>query len=156
MKGKFNKLLASGLTVLLLSSATSALAQSDEAQDAIEYRQSALQLIRANFGVMADMVRGDVEFDAAVFAQKSKNLSHLAHIPWDGFTGAGANTSEGTDALPEIWEDWSDFEQKAQALVDASAELALAAEDDNMGQIRAKFMATVQTCRECHNNYRAD
>ena len=58
------------------------------------------------------------------------------------------------DAKPEIWENWSDFEAKAQAFEAASAKLALAAQSQDAGATGAAAKALGATCKACHNDYR--
>src|SRR5690554_4964104 len=50
-----------------------------DADKAVEYRQQALQLVRENFSFMAGMVRGEIDFDGAMFEQRAKALAHLSH-----------------------------------------------------------------------------
>ncbi|CUS48659.1 MAG: cytochrome c' [Idiomarinaceae bacterium HL-53] len=150
--------LAVATSTLILSSFAATLYANPftEENEAVEYRQQALALIRDNFGIMAAMVRNEMPYDAAMFEARAEALSHLSYIPWDGFTGVGANVTTNSDALPAIWEDWDDFAEKSQALIDASQNLAEAAQSGDMSEIRPAFMATARTCQQCHEGYRAD
>ncbi len=127
-----------------------------DAKETVNYRQHAFSMIRDNFGIMAGMVRGEIKYDAAVFQQHANAVHHLAHIPLAGFTGVGKNATTDSDALPAIWTNWSDFESKMNNLISASAELAVAAESGAIRTIAPKFLATAGTCKQCHDNYRAD
>ncbi|MCL4410546.1 MAG: cytochrome c [Gammaproteobacteria bacterium] len=150
-------LTAAALTLGLATFATPAISSAfTNAEDAVEYRQSAFKLIRENFGYMSGMVRGEIDFDAEQFQKRSKALVHLSNIPFDAFTGAGENATNNSDALPAIWQNWSDFESKRDAFQSAALELAEAAESGNVRDIRPKFMATARTCQQCHEGYRAD
>ena len=64
---------------------------------------------------------------------------------------AGSN-SKG--AKPEIWENWSDFESKANAFGVASAQLARAAQSNDGELITAAAKALGETCKACHTEYR--
>lgn len=127
-----------------------------DAADTVTYRQHAFSMIAGNFGIMAGMVRGEITYDPAIFQQHANALQHLAHIPLDGFTGAGEGVTTDSDALPAIWNKWSDFESKMDNLIKASAELAIAAESGAIRTIAPKFLATAGACKQCHDNYRAD
>lgn len=127
-----------------------------DAADTVEYRQHAFSMIRGNFGIMAGMVRGEIDYDAGVFQQHANAVKHLANIPLTGFMGAGKNVTTDSDALPAIWTNWQDFEGKMNNLIKASAELAVAAESGSLRSIAPKFIATAGTCKQCHDNYRAD
>lgn len=125
-----------------------------DADKAVEYRQQALQLVRENFSFMAGMVRGEIDFDGAMFEQRAKALAHLSHTPWDGFQHAGENYRGNGDALPAVWENWSDFESRSvQFQADAKA-LADAAASHELSDVRSHFMATARNCQQCHNTYR--
>lgn len=124
--------------------------------DAVEYRQQAFKMIRANFGQISDMVRGQAEFDADAVRTRANALKHLSHIPFDAFTGAGYRVTENSDTLPAAWDNWDDFQSKAEAFQKAAYELAEAAESGDARTIRPRFMATARTCQQCHEDYRAD
>lgn len=126
-----------------------------KAEDTVEYRQHAFSMIRDNFGILAGMVRGEIKYDAARFQQHATSLQHLTHLPLPAFTGVGEGVTTDSAALPAIWQKWSDFEKKMNALINAANELAVAAESNNIRTIAPKFMATAATCKQCHDNYRA-
>lgn len=154
-------LLASVAGVTLLTGAavginTAQASAFTNASDAVEYRQKAFSLIRENFAYMASMVRGERDFDADMFKTRAETLYHLSHVPFEAFTGAGENATANSDALPVIWENWSDFEGKRDTFQAAVKELVAAAESENMREIRPKFMDTARSCQQCHQGYRAD
>ncbi|WP_194755374.1 c-type cytochrome [Aliidiomarina indica] len=126
------------------------------ASDAVEYRQKAFSLIRENFAYMSGMVRGERDYDADAFKQRAQALYHLSYIPFEAFSGAGENVTANSDALPVIWENWSDFEAKRDTFQAAVKELVNAAASENMREIRPKFMDTARGCQQCHQGYRAD
>jgi len=127
-----------------------------DAADTVTYRQHAFSMIAGNFGIMAGMVRGEITYDPAAFQQHANAVQHLANIPLAAFTGVGEGATTDSDALPAIWNNWSDFENKMNNLIKASAELAVAAESGAIRTIAPKFLATAGTCKQCHDNYRAD
>ncbi|EGN74337.1 cytochrome c556 [Idiomarina sp. A28L] len=158
---RFTSILAVAATAVITVTALqySAPATADafaDAEDAVKYRQSAFSLIRENFGHMAGMVRGEIEFDAESFQKRAEALKHLSYIPFDGFSGAGHGVTENSDALPSIWENWGDFSEKSEAFNKAAHELATASQSGDLRSIRPKFMATARTCQQCHEGYRAD
>lgn len=125
-----------------------------DADEAVEYRQQAFQLIRQNFGYMAGMVRGEIDFDGEMFAQRAQALHHLSHIPWDGFKYAGENYTGNGDAKAEVWQNQADFEQRAVQLQEDALKLAEAAASHNLGDVRGAFMSTARNCQQCHERYR--
>lgn len=108
-------------TFALIGSATAQNAFND-AEKAVEYRQKALSVMQNNFSAMGDMVKGDVAWDSEVFAARAADFAAMSSIPWSGFSTPGANPGANSDALPAIWENWSDFQERAEQLeADASS-----------------------------------
>jgi cytochrome c556 len=69
---------------------------------------------------------------------------------------AGTGADEGdSDALPVIWERWSDFEAAAGRLETASAELSKVAEGNDRAAVARQFAAVGQSCGGCHEQFRA-
>lgn len=62
--------------------------------------------------------------------------------------------SNSKGAKPAIWENWSDFERKAIAFGNASAQLARAAQSNDVELTAAAAKAMGSTCQSCHNDYR--
>lgn len=143
--------------VVLLSVSTTANADKtafNDAEAAVDYRQSALSIMKENFAAMAAMVKGEVDYDATIFQQRAEDFSRLTHIPWAGFTVEGAMPGDNTDALPEIWDNWDDFSQRAEDLQSDASELASAASSCDLEQIKPVFMQTAKNCKGCHDNYK--
>ena len=64
---------------------------------------------------------------------------------------AGSN-SVGAD--PAIWENFSEFESKADAFAKAATELKAAAASGNAGAVKKAAQAVGGTCKSCHQSYR--
>lgn len=153
---KLKSLLAATLALGLSSTAVADDTAFTHGGEAVDYRQNAFQLLRANFGYMADMVRGDREFDGAMFEERAQAVYHMSYIPWDGFKHAGENYTENSDALPALWENWDDVAQRAASLSEDARALAEAAASHDMGTIQPAFMDVARNCQQCHDEYRAD
>jgi cytochrome c556 len=125
-------------------------------EKALDYRQGAFQLMYENFSYMADMVRGDRDYDAEMFEQRATAFHHMSYVPWDGFRHAGAEYSGDGDALPVIWEQWDDFTEHSEQLQKDAKALAEVAASQDMNAIRDQFMSTARNCKQCHDNFRAD
>jgi cytochrome c556 len=78
-------------------------------------------------------------------------LSALAQNHWP--EGSDSFSIDGTRALPAIWEDMADFEQKWAAFGSQAAALADAAPNGAEG-LGAAVGALGQTCQSCHEAYR--
>lgn len=146
--------LTSTLTFATSSISTAHASAFSDADEAVEYRQQAFQLIRQNFGYMAGMVRGEIDFDGAMFEERAQSLSHLSHIPWSGFSYAGENYSGSGDAKAEIWQNKDDFDARALQFQQDAQALAEAATSHRLRDVRSTFMSAARNCQQCHDRYR--
>ncbi len=126
----------------------------NDAESAVKYRQSALSIMRDNFAAMAAMVKGEETYDAEVFNNRANDFARLSHIPWDGFAVEGAMPGDDTDALPAIWDNWEDFESRANQLITDANGLVDAAASGSMDEIKPVFMAAAKNCKGCHDQYK--
>ena len=62
--------------------------------------------------------------------------------------------SNSVGADPAIWENFSDFENKAAAFAKAAAELKTAAASGNARAVKKAAQAVGGTCKSCHQSYR--
>jgi len=69
-------------------------------------------------------------------------------------TGRGDFSDKATRALPDIWKDWSKFENAAKALADESAKLVKVATGGDKDAIAKQIDATGKTCGGCHKPFR--
>ncbi|GAA3908871.1 cytochrome c [Halomonas cibimaris] len=147
---------AAACAVLLTLGATASAA---EPEDAIHYRQSAFGVIGWHFSPIADMAKGDVEYDADEFARRAQNVADLASMPWEGFVdGTYQNDGHGinTDALAKIADNPDDFQQKQQDMMDEAQKLAKIAQEKDFRTSRAQLSKVGKTCKNCHDDYRAE
>jgi cytochrome c556 len=134
--------------------AGSAMAQAKPEQS-IRYRQSVFTLVGWNFGPMAGMVRGAVPFDKAQFAMRAQRVAELSLMPLEGFP-KGSEKGARTEAKPEIWTDWKDFEVKMKNFQAEAKSLAAIAKTGDEAAIKAQFGKTGGTCKACHDKYKTD
>lgn len=144
---------------LLMASVVTQAADEKEIKEAIQYRQSALTVMGWNFGPLGAMAKGDMEYDSAEAAMRADRVAMLAKMPWEGFIegslrddGHGANT----DALAKIADNRGDFESLQTEMEDATAKLAEVAQQDDFAALRQQVAAAGKTCKNCHDEYRAD
>ncbi len=140
---------------VLLTALVSVATALPKPEQSISYRQSVFSLIGWNFGPMAGMVRGTAPFDAAQFTLRAERLVALSKMPLEGFP-KGSERGSGTEALPLIWSNWKDFEQKLTALQMESQKLLEVSKGGNEALIKAQFGKTAGTCKACHDKYKKD
>ena len=123
----------------------------DDAANIIKYRQNVMESQAGHFGAMGGIVQGQVPYRGhlAVHAAAIHGTSKM--IPQMFPEGSG--TGE-TRAKPEIWQQWSEFEQAAKKLQEESARLVEIAQSGDMKQITAQFLAVGKACKACHKPFR--
>lgn len=132
--------------------ALSASALADEGENpAIEYRQSLMTLIGANFGPMAATVEGEVPWDDARMAGWGKDLKAVSGL--NAMRGFPAG-SEGGHAKPEIWSNLEDFQKKMEAMQFEIAKMGDAAMSGDREAIKTQLAATGKSCKACHDDYK--
>lgn len=151
-----NRFTRSLVAAVAVTASAGAMAQHafNDADKAVEYRQKALSIMQNNFAVMGDMVKGDIEFDGVIFAERANDFAALSSIPWIGFSQPGAMPGNNTDALPAIWDNWEDFVERADQLQTDAKALQAAASSADQDKIRGAFMAAARNCKGCHDQYK--
>ena len=59
-----------------------------------------------------------------------------------------------TDALPAVWQRWTDFQARATQLEQESAKLVAVAASGDIKNIAVQFRVVGQICSACHTDYR--
>lgn len=140
------------------TAAVTAFAADGPHDKAIKARQSMFQLYNFNTGILSDMAKGNIPYDAATATEAASNLSALAELGQSQFWPAGSdNQTEGnatTRALPAIWETFPAITEKADALKTAAADLVPAA-GAGLESLQGAMGAVGQSCKGCHTDFRA-
>jgi len=115
------------------------------------YRQKVMQSIGANIGAISDILKHSLPHQGNIQAHAEQINSAAALVP----SAFEEQVTEGlTDAKPEIWEQWSEFEEYSSDLEDASANLAEVAAGGDMGAIGGAVKELGDTCKQCHEDFR--
>lgn len=120
---------------------------------AYQYRHAVMELAAAKNAILGGMNRGERPDDPALFGKAASDLATLVGMITEGFEQEGI--AAGSRALPDIWTNMGDFDQKAadlaaavQAVVDASEAGDFAGAKELAGNIGSN-------CGACHRPYRA-
>jgi cytochrome c556 len=119
---------------------------------AFRARQGLMRMIAWKVGQLRGMEQGDVPVDNAVFTESSVDVAALANMLTDAFI-PGSDV-EGSAALPEIWSNRDDFDQKAADFMTAAEALAAAAQSGGYDAGQSLVQGVGQTCGACHRSYR--
>lgn len=150
-----NKMLKTTVALLLGASFTfpAMAANDDPKKQAIKYRQAVMTVVGANFKPMGAMMKGEIPFDAAVFARHAGDLAAITSV--DILRGFPEDSEgKGSDAKPEIWLNWDDFKAKMEDMSRESAALAKVAAGSDTAAIKEQFGKTSKTCKACHKEYK--
>jgi cytochrome c556 len=63
-------------------------------------------------------------------------------------------TVKDSEAKPEIWQQWAQFQQAASKLENTSAGLVQAASGGERTAVAQSFAQVGQSCGGCHDNFR--
>lgn len=134
--------LGTGLAVLAIGAVAS--------QGEVDYRQHAMSAVGGHMQAIVDIIQGKVTHEGHM-ATHASALADLADLADTLFPAS----SQGGDALPAIWENGEDFQSKLAAFKKAAASFKAAAGSGDMGQIGGALQQLGQTCKGCHDDYRA-
>lgn len=147
------KVIALSTLAAMIIGGTAALAQDVPA--AVQARKGQFQLMALNVGVLGNMARGNVDYDAAQASTAANNLVTLSMLDQSFHWPEGTDNMsiDGTRALPAIWENLPDVIMKWQAF--GAAATGLSAEAGNgIDALRAALGPVGGTCGACHDAYR--
>jgi cytochrome c556 len=148
-------LAVAGIVLTTGSIAQPAQTPEQQAQGAINTRKSVVRLFAFNMAPINAMARGG-EFDAALVERNARRIATLAPMLPEAF--AAMDTREfdlETEALPVIWEEFEEFQQRASNLAEAVTNLAdVAATGDQAETIRTAGSIGRTYCGGCHEMFR--
>ena len=117
----------------------------------IQYRQNYMNAISGHTGALRRLkdgrfsAEGHLQMHTEALARLTRDIALL----FPEGTGTGK-----TDAKPEIWENWSDFEARAGESQQAAQALLDAVESGDGAAIDARFGELTDTCKACHRPFR--
>jgi len=119
---------------------------------AFHYRDGLMTAIAWKVGKLRGMAQGEITVDEDAFKKNAHDVAALAGMITEGFIPNSA--VQGSAALPEIWMNFADFQQKANDLQNAAKTLADAADQGGFEAAKGMVQAVGQTCGGCHRPYR--
>jgi cytochrome c556 len=131
---------------------TAAPADDSPEYQAFKFRTGVMEALSWKMGKLNGMAQGDIPTDNAAAVKYARDVAALAAMLPEGFIPNSA--VKGSAALPEVWTNFSDFEQKATDLQNAATALAQAAEANGFEASKGMVAAVRQGCGGCHRPYR--
>jgi len=142
---------ASNAMVLLAAKPVSG----DQAKKVMHERHEGMEATgKAAKGLKRELDKGSP--DLAAVRASAAELANLAQKSSGWFpAGTGPNVGK-TGAKPEIWQNPQDFAAKVAAFQKAASAFNAAAKGNDVGAIKARFGDLGQSCKACHDKYRAE
>lgn len=135
--------------------AAAAHAQQNRGAQQIKYRQAVYTVLGTQFGIMGAMAQGRAPWDAKAFATAADRAAFISTVAPDTFP-PGSESGAPTEAKPEIWRNQEEFGRLMRDLQDKTRALAAAAKSGDQNAAKAALGAAGQTCKACHDRYKAD
>ncbi|WP_373746651.1 cytochrome c [Neisseria dentiae] len=123
-------------------------------KEAVKEREKLMESFKKDAGTMGKMVKGETPYDAAAFQAAADNLAANADKPWVHYTPESAN--EESEAKPEVWIKPDEFKKEIEKFTTAAAALKTAAASGKLDDVKKPFGDVGQSCKSCHDTFRAD
>jgi len=150
--------------IVILSAATIIGASAQEAptaeqlaKSATETRQAVFKLLGYNMGTISGMARGTVELDAQIAEPNARRIASLAPMIPELLAARDTRAFDvETEVLPIIWDQMTEFTEKADNLLTAANTFADIAQGGDKNAILGGLRAFGSTCGNCHDTLRVD
>ncbi|WP_312266691.1 cytochrome c [Neisseria sp.] len=123
-------------------------------KEAVEERERLMKSFKKDFGTIGKMLKGETPYDAAAFQAAADSLDANAGKPWAYYTAESAN--EESEAKAEIWSKPDEFKKEIEKFTAATAALKVAAAAGNLESVKKPAGEVGQSCKSCHDAFRAD
>jgi len=140
--------------LVAMAGAASAELTPEQAERAVETRQSVLHLMGWNMGPLAGMARGRIDYDAELAETSATRMVALTGMMADAFAADTRGIDVTTEALDVIWEQPEEFAARIEATIEASKALLTSTGDE--AALREAVGNLGSTCGSCHDDFRAD
>ncbi|WP_168222979.1 cytochrome c [Oceanicola sp. D3] len=122
-----------------------------------EAREALMKEMGKNLGTLGKMAKGEIDFDGAAASAAATALHEaaekaLADDMWS--EDSDSMSVDGSRAMPEIWDNYADFQEKGATLI-AAIESAQAATGEGLQAVQASMGDLGGACGGCHKVYRA-
>jgi len=147
---KLHKIILASTATVLAIGAGFAFAQFQNAEKAVEYRESVFTVMGTHFGRIGAVVKGDAPYNKDDVAKNAAIVAMMSTLPWQAF-GPGM---EGGKAKSEIWSENAKFKSASEKMQLAVVDLNKAAQSGDLESIKKAFGATGASCKNCHDDFR--
>ena len=141
--------IVAGLTAVIASMPL--VAQFDDEDPVVSYRQSYMSSIGGHVGSVHHLLSNGLDFEGDLLMHAealAKLTANIARLFPEGSTGGE------TSAKPAVWAEWDTFVERADANSEAADALLAAARSEDDAAVKEAFRALGKSCRACHDDYR--
>jgi len=137
------------VTALAVVGATATLAH-EGATGVAKERMDLMQSMSKNMKEISRRINANRDL-AAIGAAATRIHDTSQQIPslFPADSGTGI-----TDAKPEIWQHWDEFQDKVRKLGETSAALASLGSSGDVQTVAAQFKEVIHACTSCHGEFR--
>jgi len=147
---KLQKLILATTATVLAIGTGAVFAQFQNAEKAVDYRESVFTVMGTHFGRIGAVVKGETPFNKDEVAKNAAIVAMMSTLPWQAF-GPG---TEGGKAKPEVWSDNAKFKAASEKMQLAVADLNKVAQSGDQENIKKAFGAAGATCKGCHDDFK--
>ena len=130
--------------------------QAGDFDSQIEARQSWMKLMGYHSGILGNMVRGRMDYDADLATASAKNMALAAQMNnasmWP--MGSDMSANDNTVAKAELWQNFADAGQHLSDLASATKALEMNA-GNGLEALQASMKSVGEACSGCHRQFRA-
>ncbi len=155
IRSAFRPLLALVAASIALTGIAYADGPPSKAEKILGYRKALYQVIVWNVGPMGAMAQDKVPFNASEFALRAGRVAELTPMLAESYSPDSKDVAN-SKLKPAMWTNRADFDAKLKDLVDRSAALAEVAKGGDPAKTKAAFFSMADTCKACHDKYKAD
>ena len=101
---------------------------------------------------IAKMIKGQTRYDAEQLASHAQQISNHSKKLLDYFPQG--SLQKPTEALPRIWENWDDFQNRNETFQMESEKLMSTIDQGDKKAIAKQFTTVGKSCKSCHQDYR--
>jgi cytochrome c556 len=153
MRKLFSRLSIPVTGIALLASASQAVIAEGSFEKEIEYRQGVMNILSWNSKAVGDMLKGKTPYDADKVKIHARDIASAASL--DILSGFPEESeSPESDALPDIWMDFGDFEQKLADFRNAADNFNTAAQSGDQATVGTAMKDLGAACKSCHKKYK--
>lgn len=121
----------------------------------IKYRELVMEGVAKHMGAMGLVVKGEVDRKQDLVAHAEALAALAPTIPALFPAGTGPEAGK-TEAKPEVWTKWAEFEAANVTFVTESQKLVEVAKGGDFEAFKVQYGAVGKSCGGCHDGFRVD